>query len=241
MSTILVKPKVKKAANYLNNKDILQEIVKSKAQGKMTEKFAEMMMLLAKRYSSRGNFSGYTYREDMVGHALAVLCRTWKGFDETKYKNPFAFYTQCIKNSFYYQLNMEKKERDLRDDLLQEQGLTASFSRQSEGESDLSEGNSGGYEDDDWNSFFNNAAKEKDPEEKDPAMQNLENYQIMKKKQAEDAIAAAIAAGDIADEDPDAESVTYLPDGYSNKVKKVAKNKKAKAIKPVVGDYILIK
>ncbi len=40
--------------------------------------------------------------------------------------NPFAFYTQCIKNSFIQFLKLEQYQRDVRDKILVKQGLSPS-------------------------------------------------------------------------------------------------------------------
>ena len=51
-------------------------------------------------------------------------------FDESKSQNPFAYYTAAITNSFTRVLNLEKRNQNIRDDLLQEAGQLPSFSRQ---------------------------------------------------------------------------------------------------------------
>lgn len=112
---------------YLNNKELLLALKESNERGKMSDTLAIMLQKLCERYSTRGNFVNYTYREDMIGYALLMLVKTWKSFDATKGSNPFAFFTQCIKNSFIQYLNIEKKHRDIRDTLISQQGLNPSF------------------------------------------------------------------------------------------------------------------
>lgn len=111
---------------------MMDEFLKSRAQGKMTNEFATMLMTLTKRYASRPNFSGYSYVEDMESHALMQMCHSWKQFDPDKSNNPFAFYTQCIKNSFFFFLNKEKRVRVIRDRELMYAGMDTSFSFQEE-------------------------------------------------------------------------------------------------------------
>lgn len=112
---------------YLNNRDLLIEIAASKEQGKMNDTLAKMLIKLVSRYASKGNFVGYTYNDDMRSHALSCLCRNWKSFDANKSLNPFAYFTQIIKNAFIQVLNQEKIHRDIRDNLLLDNGLSASL------------------------------------------------------------------------------------------------------------------
>lgn len=116
-----------KKVNYLNNKDLLAEVIKSKEKGEMTPKLAHMLSLLCTRYAKRANFINYTYNEDMQAYALLMLVRTWNSFNPEKGDNPFAFFTQCIKHSFVQYLNQEKRQRNIRDLLMIDQGLNPSY------------------------------------------------------------------------------------------------------------------
>jgi hypothetical protein len=78
--------------------------------------------------------SGQTYNDEMRGNAMLQLAQVALQFDESKSDNPFAFYTQIIKNSFRRVLNIEKRNQDIRDDLLIVAGATPSFTRQVENE-----------------------------------------------------------------------------------------------------------
>lgn len=103
-------------------------------EGKITEKLAVMMMTLCKRYSMRSNWRGYTYVDEMRSHALMQLSQIGLYFDESKSLNPFAYYTAAISNSFTRVLNIEKRNQNIRDDLLQKSGQQPSFSRQLDNE-----------------------------------------------------------------------------------------------------------
>jgi len=122
--TPIVKPKRKK--NYINNADLLIELRTSNLNGQMTPKLAHMLQMLTARYGTKGNFAGYSYIDDMKAYAMYSICKTWDRFDEAKSNNPFAFFTQCIKHSFYQYLNKEKKQRTGRDTLLVLAGLNPS-------------------------------------------------------------------------------------------------------------------
>lgn len=117
---------------YLSNSKLLPAVIESKAQGRITNELAEMLMMLASRYASRPIFAMYTYREDMVAEALADLCKNALKFNTERSNNPFAYYTSCIHNSFLGFLNVEKKHRKIRDQLLIEIGENPSYSFENE-------------------------------------------------------------------------------------------------------------
>ena len=99
-------------------------------RGQITDKLALMYLKLVERYSMRSNWRGYTYVDDMRGQALLQLSQIGLQFDESKSQNPFAYYTAAITNSFTRILNVEKRNQNIRDDMLQQAGAMPSFTRQ---------------------------------------------------------------------------------------------------------------
>ena len=102
----------------------------SKDHGRITENLGRMFIKLSERYAQRSNWRGYTYIEEMNGQAILQLSQIGLQFDESKSENPFAYYTAAVTNSFTRILNLEKKMQNIRDDLLEENGLTPSLTRQ---------------------------------------------------------------------------------------------------------------
>ena len=109
----------------------------SKDHGEMTKKLALMFMKLCERYATRSNWRGYTYNEEMRGQALLQLSQIGLQFDESKSQNPFAYYTAAITNSFTRILNIEKKNQNIRDDILELNGLNPSWTRQNSGKAGM--------------------------------------------------------------------------------------------------------
>jgi len=105
----------------------------SKDHGNMTPKLAHMFIKLCERYATRSNWRGYTYNDEMRSQALLQLSQIGLQFDESKSQNPFAYYTAAITNSFTRVLNIEKRNQNLRDDILEMNGLTPSYTRQGMG------------------------------------------------------------------------------------------------------------
>jgi len=102
----------------------------SQNHGRITENLGRMFIKLSERYAQKANWRGYTYNEEMRGNAILQLSHIGLQFDESKSENPFAYYTAAVKNSFTRVLNIEKRSQDIRDDLLEDAGLTPSSTRQ---------------------------------------------------------------------------------------------------------------
>ena len=118
----------------------------SRDHGAMTPKLAHMFIKLCERYATRSNWRGYTYNDEMRSQALLQLSQIGLQFDESKSQNPFAYYTAAITNSFTRVLNIEKRNQNLRDDILEMNNLTPSYTRQGMSRSPSSSSD-GGYDD----------------------------------------------------------------------------------------------
>jgi len=106
----------------------------SQEHGKATNKLALMWMKLCDRYATRGNVRGYTYNDEMKGQAILQLAQIGLQFDESKSQNPFAYYTAAVTNSFVRVINIEKRNQNIRDDILEMNHMNPSYTRQSQGE-----------------------------------------------------------------------------------------------------------
>jgi hypothetical protein len=102
----------------------------SKDHGQMTNNLARMFIKLCERYATRGNVRGYTYNDEMKGQAILQLTQIGLQFDESKSDNPFAYYTAAVTNSFVRIINLEKRNQNIRDDILEMNGMNPSWTRQ---------------------------------------------------------------------------------------------------------------
>ena len=102
--------------------------------GTITNKLAKMFMLLVNRYAEKSNWRGYSFVDEMKGQALLQLSHMSLQFEESKGSNPFSYFTAILTNSFTRVLNTEKRNRDLRDNILESYGQSPSLSRQLEHE-----------------------------------------------------------------------------------------------------------
>jgi hypothetical protein len=91
--------KVKKKKDYLNNKDLYDEIVKSKEQDKLTPTAEKMLMLLAERAITKMKYVDQDDKKDCLAFAILDLLKYWRGFNP-KYKNAFAYFTEIAKKGY---------------------------------------------------------------------------------------------------------------------------------------------
>ena len=102
--------------NYINNEKLLKEItiyIKTEVQ---TEELGRMLLLLAKKYSDKGSFAGYSWKDDMICEAVLTCLRYMHNFDITVDKpNPFAYFSRIIHNSFLNYISKQKKHSKIKD------------------------------------------------------------------------------------------------------------------------------
>jgi len=105
-----------------------------KDAGQITNTLARMMIKLCERYATRGNVRGYTYNDEMKGMAILQLTQIGLQFDESKSDNPFAYFTAAVTNSFVRVINTEKRNQNIRDDILEINVMNPSYSGTGAGE-----------------------------------------------------------------------------------------------------------
>jgi DNA-directed RNA polymerase specialized sigma subunit len=90
---------VARKKNYLNNKDLYNEIVKSKEQGQLTREAEKMLILLAERTIRKMVYVDSQDRDDCLQFALLDLLKYWRNFNP-KYPNAFAYFTEIAKRGY---------------------------------------------------------------------------------------------------------------------------------------------
>ena len=122
--------------NYVSNKELLEELTKFKAtcrydvdgkyivgSGKLSDKLGKMLLLIAHGLSSKPNFNGYTWKEDMIGEGLLVICKYLHNFNPEKSSNAFAYVTQYFYNAFIAYITKQKKHSYIKDQLFIRSGI----------------------------------------------------------------------------------------------------------------------
>lgn len=102
--------------NYINNKNLLVELKTYKESGEKTEELGRMLLLLAKRYSDRGSFAGYSWKDDMICEAVLTCLKYMHNFNiEIESPNPFAYFSRIIHNSFLNYISKQKTHSKIKD------------------------------------------------------------------------------------------------------------------------------
>lgn len=94
-----IKVKEKRTKDYLNNKDLYDEIVLSKEQDKLTSKAEKMLILLAERAITKMKYVNSDDKKDCLSFAVLDLLKYWRSFNP-KYPNAFAYFTEIAKKGY---------------------------------------------------------------------------------------------------------------------------------------------
>lgn len=111
--------------NYVNNLDLLNAMIEYQKKCKEAEdsgeerpKVPEYIGLcihqISNKLSTKPNFSGYSFREDMVMDGIENCLQYMHNFDANKTQNPFAYFTQIIWYAFLRRIAKEKKQMYIR-------------------------------------------------------------------------------------------------------------------------------
>lgn len=108
-------------AHYVDNKKLFGEMcvfvilcAEAKECGdprpRVPEYVGECIYRIANNLSTRPNFIGYTYRDEMIGDGIENCLTYLHNFNPEKSSNPFAYFTQIIYYAFLRRIQKEKKQ-----------------------------------------------------------------------------------------------------------------------------------
>jgi DNA-directed RNA polymerase specialized sigma24 family protein len=110
-----------KVKNYINNKTLYGAMIHYKndvkeADTKGVERpivpkyIGESILLICNNLAKKPNFSGYTYKQDMISDGIMDCISAVDNFNPDKTNNPFAYFTQIAWNAFLRRIQKEKKQ-----------------------------------------------------------------------------------------------------------------------------------
>ncbi len=89
----------KRKKNYLNNRDLYDQLVISKDQDALTKEAEKMLILLAERTINKMRYVNEDDRMDCLQFAVLDLLKYWRNFNP-KYTNAFAYFTEIAKRGY---------------------------------------------------------------------------------------------------------------------------------------------
>ena len=109
--------------NYINNAEFLEAVkaykklcLEAEDAGdevpRIPNYIGECIFKIATRLASRPNFSGYTYKDDMISDGLENAIQALGNFDPEKSHNPFAYFTQITYYSFIRRIKKEARQTE---------------------------------------------------------------------------------------------------------------------------------
>ena len=107
--------------HYVNNADFLASLIDYKERCRKAKKdkkedppipnyVGECFLKIAEHLSRKPNFVSYSFRDEMIADGIENCIQYFRNFDETKSKNPFAYFTQIIYLAFLRRIQKEKKQ-----------------------------------------------------------------------------------------------------------------------------------
>lgn len=100
----------KRGEYYINPEELKKDIQEYKDTNVISNELGEKLIKIARRYASKPNFSGYSYKEDFISDAIL---RMVSQIDMIKLDhpkcNPFSYLTQTCYNCYIAKINKEKK------------------------------------------------------------------------------------------------------------------------------------
>ena len=114
------------ATNYVNNEDFMAALVKYKKdletnpEARVPEYIGKCILDIAERFSTKPNFYGYSYRDEMVSDAVENCLMYLANYDPSKSSNPFAYFTQICFYAFLRRIQREKKQSYIKHKLVQD-------------------------------------------------------------------------------------------------------------------------
>lgn len=140
MNEILESPKLDENGKripiqYIDNKKFFEAILerrelidKSLLDGtpipQLTDYLGDCILKIANKLATKGNFVGYSYKDEMISDAIENCVRYFDKFNPEKSSNPFSYYTQIIYYAFLRRISKEKDQFLLKHKIIQSVGET---------------------------------------------------------------------------------------------------------------------
>ncbi|BAV39297.1 hypothetical protein BPT24_171 [Tenacibaculum phage pT24] len=92
-----------------------EEILKSKAQGRLTERAGQLIFKLVSYYQDTNESMKYDsedIKQDVRSVALTIICEKWYKFNEKEYNNAFSYFTTMARNGLMEGMNRHTRNKN---------------------------------------------------------------------------------------------------------------------------------
>lgn len=128
----------KKSNHYIDNKKFFEEMCKwleeynnaiknNLPKPEPSQFIGESISLIAERLAMKPNFSGYTYKDEMIADAILNCITYLHNFNPEKTQNPFSYFTQFCYYSFIRTIKAEKKQAYVKYKMIEKMNEKGSF------------------------------------------------------------------------------------------------------------------
>lgn len=119
------------AIHYIDNTKFYEALVDYKKQclanpevtPQVPEYVGSCIIQIAEGLAKRPNFSGYSWRDEMIGDAIETCLKYVKSFDPDKSKSPFGYFTTTCWYSFINRITLEKKQSKIKRAMIMNAGF----------------------------------------------------------------------------------------------------------------------
>lgn len=102
---------------YVDKQELRKELRKYKQTSEMSDELGVMFLKIAKRFSSKPCFSGYSYKDDFVNDAVFRMVEQVHRINAEA--NAFSYLTQICYNCFIGKIVKEKKYTKMKNELVE--------------------------------------------------------------------------------------------------------------------------
>lgn len=101
---------------YVQPKEFNEELRKFYSSSIMSDSLTDIVMKMVRGVSLSSNFSGYSFKEDVIGEAYVAIIKALHkrsySFERDLRGNPFVYFNTIIHNCWRLRIKTEKKRRD---------------------------------------------------------------------------------------------------------------------------------
>ena len=102
-------------ANYVDKGEMIDALIASKEDGRVSPVLAKMFMDIATGYVKTHKFMRYSQdmKDDLVAEALKNCVTYYRTFDTSAKTSPLSYFTRACENSFYAVLKRHYNQRNI--------------------------------------------------------------------------------------------------------------------------------